>query len=240
MKPLSRYLIPLAIVAIAPVAWSSAIFDASIDTSSLVGSGPFSIDFQFIDGTGLPGDLNNNTVSVSNFTFGAGGAPIGSPSFLDGASGDLSGSVLLTDAQFFNEFTQSFTPGSLLSFQVQITTNLNLSGVPDEFSFAILDSTGTELPTTGPASEFFSLTIDSSNPSLLIYGSSPGADFAVPSPVVTQESSVPEPGFLGTAGVVLLLAAAGIRERGDSVAHFKSGAFDINRLVSPCKPDDSE
>jgi hypothetical protein len=67
-----RRSIPLAI-AVAPISWSTTIFDASIDTSALVGSGPFSIDFQFIDGTGLPGDLNNNSVSISHFTFGAGG-----------------------------------------------------------------------------------------------------------------------------------------------------------------------
>jgi hypothetical protein len=64
------------------------IYDVSIDTSPLVGNAaaPFSLDFQFIDGSGI--DDGNNIVSLGNFDFGAGGGT-GSPTARDAvASGE--------------------------------------------------------------------------------------------------------------------------------------------------------
>jgi len=176
--------------------WAAIVYTVQLDTSALVGKGAFSLDYQFIDGSGSPTDLNNNTVTAGGFNFGA-GSPSGTAILFGGATGDLTGGVTLQDTQFFNEFTQGFNPGNLLSFNLQVTTNPDPGGVPDELSFAILDSTGAEVATTGPASEFFSVTIDSANPTVLFYGSAPGAAFDIPAPSVTVASAVPEPGEMG-------------------------------------------
>ena len=201
------------LVALAAPAWPAIIFNVNMNTSSLAGAGTFQIDFQFIDGSGAPGDLNNNTVTISNFSFGAGAAS-GSPSLFNGASGDLSAAVTMKDSAFFNEFTQNFTAGNTLSFQIQLTTNPDPGGTPDEFSFALLDSGGSELPTTGPASEFLDITIDSSSPVPLKYGSSRGAQFTIPAPSVAPVSSVPEPGTIaGVSAVAVMLLAGKLRRR---------------------------
>jgi hypothetical protein len=121
-----------------------------MDTSPLMGSpppGPFYIDFQLNDGRGI-GDANN-MVAIGNFQFD-GGNPMGNPlPPIGGAMGDLSSSVTITDSSFLNEFTQQFNPGSIFSFRVDLTTNVDTGQTPDAFSFAILDSTLGPLPTTG-------------------------------------------------------------------------------------------
>ncbi len=183
---------------------AAAIFSVNMNTSALVGAGTFQIDFQFIDGSGAPADLNNNTVSISNFNFGTGSAT-GSPVLFDGASGDLSSTATLHDSQFFNEFTQNFLAGNTLSFQVQLTTNLDPGGVPDEFSFAILDSSGFELPTNGPASEFLDIAVDSSNPLPLVFGSVETAEFPIGAPSATSNSAMPEPDTASVVAAALLL-----------------------------------
>src|SRR4051812_41143102 len=94
---------------------SAGIYDISLNTASLIGhiAGPFSLDFQLIDGAGT-GDANN-TAQLSDFSFNTGSA-MGSPVLLGGASGSLSSAVTLTDSAFLNEFTQSFLPGDGLRF----------------------------------------------------------------------------------------------------------------------------
>src|SRR5690349_14032044 len=117
-----------------------------MSTSPLVGNpaGPFSLDFQLNDGSAA-GD-GNNTAVLSGFFFGS-GASLGSASVAGGASGDLGSSVTLTDSGFLNEFTQGFTPGATLQFLLNLSTNVDAGDTPDQFSFAILDSSGAQLPT---------------------------------------------------------------------------------------------
>jgi len=204
-------------------AQADAIYDVSINTSPLISNaaGPFSLDFQFTDGSGT-GD-GNNTATVSNFTFGAGSAT-GTPTTSGTVSGDLTSGFSLTDSNFFNEFTQTFTPGNELTFTVDLTTNVDAGGVPDEFSFDILDSTGSEIPTLGTFDYLLLADIDSSQPTLYGYGSdttrgtvTTGDSIDLPAPSIT--SPVPEP-----AGVWLPacgLAFLGLRRcaRVNSAAH---------------------
>src|SRR6267378_956093 len=77
-------------------------YHVSVTTSPLIGhpAGPFSLDFQLTDGTGL-GD-GNNTALVSNLSYG-GGAATGAPTLSGGAAGDLAAGATLTDTAFFNE-----------------------------------------------------------------------------------------------------------------------------------------
>jgi len=106
-------------------------FSISLDTSPL--SGTQDIVFGLTDG----GVLDNNTVTLSAFTFGGGGA-VGSPDLLGttGATGDLTTGITLDDSSFIVLFSQQFNPGSLLSFV--LTTTNNSDGVtPDAFSMSI-------------------------------------------------------------------------------------------------------
>jgi hypothetical protein len=178
-------------------------FNVSLGTSPLIGSsaGPFYIDFQLIDGSGI-GDANN-TVTINNFLFGGGNA-VGSPlPPIGGASGDLSSFVSITDNSFLNEFTQQFNPGSKLSFHVNLTTNVDIgSPTPDAFSFAILDNTLAPLPTTGLGDALLLVNINSSTPLVEPFPTSPGSPIQLSAPEI---SAVPETG----SSISMLLVGLG-------------------------------
>ena len=141
--------LPVLILAFLPsVGHAGLIVRVNLDTSPLINSsaGPFALDFVLNNGNG---DLNNTTIAISDFNFGVGGSA-GLPGSIftsDGASGSLSSSVTLTDTQqFFNEFYQEFTPGSSLSFTVDISSS-DTGTTPDSFAFTILDSDFYPIPT---------------------------------------------------------------------------------------------
>jgi|SRR5665213_2368697 len=175
-------------------------------------AGPFSLDFQFNDGSGS-GD-GNNTAVLSNFLFGTGGGPLGAAALAGGTSGDLGSSVSITDTGFLNEFTQGFTPGSQLQFQLSLTTNVDDGGTPDQFSMAILDSNGAQLPTLSFFDVFVEIDIDSADPSIQTFASDPsrntvagGAPIDLSAPDFTSVSSAPEPGSIVLAGCALVMTA---------------------------------
>jgi hypothetical protein len=132
--------------------------------------------------------------------------------------------VTLKGNGFLNDFTQSFQPGNVLSFTLNLTSNLEPHGFPDEFTFAILDSSGAELPTKSFANVFLSDAIGSPF-GLQAFASDPnqaphagGAPLNIPAPTVQTAGAVPEPsslllliagltGFLGLTGKKLLSQA---------------------------------
>src|SRR6266852_3980540 len=127
---------------------ATSLYTVSLNTAPLIGhsAGPFYLAFQLADGTGT-GDGNNAAV-LSDFQFGGAGAPFGpSPVLFGSAFGDLSSTVILTDSAFPNFFAQSFTPGSTISFLLDLTINIDDGDIPDEFTFSILDRTLTPIPT---------------------------------------------------------------------------------------------
>lgn len=185
-------------------------FIVSLDTSPLVGNvaGPFSLNFQFNDGSGT-GDGNNTTI-LSNFQFGAGGSGLGIPILIGGASGDLATMVTLTDGSFFNSFTQQFVPGNLLTFQLSLTTNVDAGATPDQFSMAILLGSGFELPTLGPADAL--LTVDIASPlRVQVFRSDPGRTTINLGP--PQAVLIPEPATLLLFGTGLAGAGALFRKQ---------------------------
>jgi len=144
----------------APICRANLIFNVTLGTSGLINhpAGPFYIDFQLNDGSGR-GD-KNNTVVIDMFK---GGQAVGSPlPPIGGASGDLLTSVSITDSGFINEFTQRFDPSSTLSFIVNLTTKVDL-GIPDAFTFSILDRSLAPIPTTNFADAFIFVNINSAN-----------------------------------------------------------------------------
>ncbi len=193
-------------LSLAPFATAGIDYTFTMDTSSLVGQGQFTLDLQFLDGSGLPADLNNNTVQLTNFTFGA-GTPSGGGTATGGASGSLASGLTLNDTAFFNEYFENFTPGAVLSFKIDTTNVADPGGTPDLFTLAILDSFGNELPTTGPASEFLDVSLaGGATPQVSTFGSAPGSAFTLPAPAVTP-ATVPEPSSYWELLAVILLVA---------------------------------
>lgn len=202
------------------IAKADVIYNVSLNTAPLIGNtaAPFSLYFQFTDGSGL-GD-GDNTVTLSNFDLGTGGSEQGTPSTFGGVTGDLSSQVVLTDTSFFNYFMVGFQPGNTLSFMIDSTTNLNADPIPDEFSFSILDSTDDPIPTTGFFDQFLELDITSSTPAPQVFPSDPtqtpvagGNPIDTGTPVVTPVSSTPEPSSVATLGLGLLGIACARRLR---------------------------
>src|SRR4030088_2636836 len=91
-----------------PICQAGLIYNVSMNTSPLIGeaAGPFSLGFQFNDGSGA-GDANNTAI-LTNFLFGVGGSASGLPTVFGGATGDLSSGITLIDSSFLNAFAQSF------------------------------------------------------------------------------------------------------------------------------------
>jgi len=182
---------------------SSFLFHIDVNTTPLMGNanGPFSLDFQLNDGSAAGGDANN-AVTLSNFNFG-GGTVSGDPTLLGGATGNLSSSITITDSAFGNEIFQGFTPGSTLGFEVSITRNVDSGVTPDSFSFAILDSNLSNIPTTGGGDSLATLDLNSTslNVSNVQTFSSTGVDTGgVTVAAVPEPSSVAMVG-LGMAGL---------------------------------------
>jgi hypothetical protein len=194
-------------------------YDISLTTGPLVGhvAGPFSIEFQLNDGSGA--NDGNNSVLLSNFVFGGGSAE-GTPVLIGEVSGNASSLIRLTDSLFFNQFVQEFTPGLRLGFRLTLTTNTDAGGVPDEFSFAILDNSGVEIPTVASFYDvLLQIDINSANPLVQTYGTDPnriptagGSSIDITAPAA-NEVAVPEPASwmmliigLGAIGVTRIRA----------------------------------
>lgn len=214
-------LIPLLALALwaAHSANADSVYTFTMDTTALVGNGPFTLDLQFFDGSGAPGDLNNNTVTLTDFAFGS-GSPSGGGTATGGASGSLATGVTLQDMEFFNEYYEDFTPGNTLSFSIDTTNVADPGGTPDLFTVAILDNMGNELPTNGGADEFLDVSLaGGANPQVSAFDSAPGSEFALSAPIVELQSqnpsTVPEPSAFGAllAGMVALSIARSVREK---------------------------
>lgn len=214
MLSLKTVFVVCAFSALCQTAIADAIYNVTLNTSSLVGdpAGPFYVYGAFTDGSGI-GDANN-TVTLSNFTFG-GGSALGSPFVFGGASGSLETGVTITDSSFFSFFAEQFAPGLQLSFSLDLTLNDDSGGTPDRFSFFLLDSSQVPLPTLAPSGDyFFGADIYSTGPIFDAYGSdtsrslSVGGPVSIPVPTIASVSSVPEPSTIYLLGSALAMMVA--------------------------------
>lgn len=189
-------------------------FHVSLDTTPLTGSlaanAPFSLLFQLIDGDGIA----NNTMTMENFSFSTGSAG-GNIQLFGGAMGDLAGIVTLSDSDpgfIFNAFYQEFTPGNTLDFDVKATTHF-AGGTPDRFSFAVVDGSGVEIPTSGMSGEFAGVDLNGPAPLLESYGGT--GDYAgIGSPTLVPTATVvPEASPLALLTLALPIHALQLRKR---------------------------
>jgi len=212
----SSWVVLPIMLATAGVAHANIIYTVNLDTNAINGVPGYALAFQLNDGSGT-GD-NNNSVTLSNFSFGggsAGGCPANCTT-TGGASGDIASAVTLSDSDFFNSFAERFTPGTGLSFKMDLTTNLDAGGTPDAFGFSILDSTGTPLPTldTSGADTLLSFNIDSENPTLTSFATVAESQVTLSAPTfaLAPPTPAPEPDSLLLMGAGLA-ALAGARRR---------------------------
>jgi hypothetical protein len=181
-------------------AFADDIVDVTVNTSSL-GSGNSEVFF-FLTGTGA------NTATLSAISLG-GGTPASVDTANAGGSGanatnGLSSTIALTDTtNFLNEFPQFFVAGTNLSFSLDLTTNV-VSPNPDQFSFAILDSSGNPIPSSDPTGfdNLLTINIDSTTPGTNIYSNLV---------TLTPAAPVPEPSIV-TLIATGLTALAGVRK----------------------------
>ena len=124
----------------------------------------------------------------------------------------MTSTVSLVDSTFLSFLIQPFTPGANLSFTISTTTIADQGGTLDQFSFAILDSTGTAIPTQGgPYFDVF-LAVDlNSPPNIQTFASDTTRLPAAGGPPIAMEAPsakvVPEPSSLSflVLGVFALL-----------------------------------
>src|SRR6478609_9438643 len=144
-----------SLLAAAVLAVAAQAHVITLNTSSLMGSGTFYVDFQLNDGAAL--NLGNNNAYITDINLG-GGAIAGPATAWGGVSGNLGSVISLVDTEAFNEFYQAFLPGTFLSFDLHLSDNFN-GAVPDMFGFAILGADLFNLPTNAPGSDQF-LTVE--------------------------------------------------------------------------------
>ncbi len=182
-------------------------FTVTLDTSPL--SGPQILLFGLTDGDGAA----DNTITLSGFGFGGGGAIAGTEDCtLGGAlsglgcSGDLTGGVSLSDVDSQTFFLQQFNAGASLSFTLTTTNNFS-GGFPDQFAMYLCDVSFSTCYSNDPSGAMLvlNLTGEPLSPSSFIVNGATDQNLTAP---VISAVRVPEPASLfllatGMAGAAM-------------------------------------
>jgi len=181
----------------APPAAEAVSLLVSLDTSGLPAGARLAFDLIGGDDT-----IGNNSATISGFLPAAslvGGVscdPIGSCTM-----GSLDSSIILTDREFLNSVFQQITPGGLVSFKMDVTTNLDLmnGGAPDSLSLSIVTAAGDPLVTTDLFdTALFVLDLDGSPTGALGRAGSTDPDVSIS---VVPAVAIPGPGALLLVGL---------------------------------------
>ena len=196
MKTLRLVLITLLMGGVFSSRADATSFLITVVTTPLMGLSGF-LAFDFIAGSPVPG----NSAVISGFS---------TDSTLGGfsASGDHSGTLVpgpltLGDTQFFNEWLQDIVSFSTtLSYRLDLGDATVSPGIPDSFSFFLLDTNQVPFTTSDPSGADALFTIDLTGPSTtpLVFASSFAVARVEPAP-----SAIPEPSTMGLLLTVLPL-----------------------------------
>lgn len=188
-------------------AWAQEDVDVNINTLSLAGETGSEL---FIELTGGGSDSGSgyNTATLSDFVLGGGTAgTVDTLSEIGNVTGDMGSGVSLNDqASPLNLFAQLLTPGSTLSFQMDLTTQDNTGPVPDGLFLFLYDPSGNALATSDPSdsNSLLAVTFNSPTaPSISAFTAPSGTSLVSITPVV---SSVPEIDPSSALGALTLLA----------------------------------
>jgi hypothetical protein len=204
------------LAAVLPARSATLSDNVTLNLSGLptLGSGNYTLEFNFVDGDGV----TNNTVTITNFQITD--TLIPSLSLSGNASGTLATTLVLTDAQAlgFSDANQGFnhTAGSgSLSFTFSYTTAF-AGGTPDEFSFLILDNNLNTI-VTNPASNggLIQLDINSGSATPQVFAADPSFGSIQPIVTPTGPLAAPEPGTFGLliAGLIVIASGTAMRLR---------------------------
>lgn len=198
----------IVVLAALTALWLGAAVSASADTVDQVtidtsaanvgGSSPAEVIFSLTDGNGT-GD-GNNTITLSDITFGA-GATLDPAVDTSNVTGTIDTTVSMADTTFDSSLGILFNPGATVSFLLDFTSNPDSGGTPDSFSFVMFDSNGNLVATSDPtgADTIMNLNLDGSNTST--FADSNYATVTAAS-VATPESSSLLLLMMGLAGIV--------------------------------------
>jgi hypothetical protein len=173
----------LFVVGILRSAGHADAFNVTVNTSPITGMSGFVV-FDFLGGS----PVFNNTATVSGF---ASDAVLGSSTNSGAVTGTLvPGPLTLTDTAFLSEWNQGVSYGTTISFQLTLSTNFIVGGIPDEYSFFLEDSTGTPFMTSDPtgADSLFAIDITGSPLSPSVFTSASASATVTP-----VQTTVPEP-----------------------------------------------
>ena len=203
----------LGLVALGRPVSAQLKYHVQVDTSHLNPASTYYTEFTLSDGhvTSLGSPDTNNIVHLNNFTFGGGASGAGLTPEVGNASGSTASSVLLADgdAGGIADHAQAFTPGSSLGFDATVTTNTDAGGIPDIFTFFLLDSNQLPLATNSPAetpNAFSRLDITDPGINLASVTSYGNSDIPISAPEITVSTETPEPGSMALGIGVSLCA----------------------------------
>src|SRR5438105_771388 len=122
-----------------------------------------SLIFDLIDGDGI---LTTSLVKI--YDFSTDGALVDGPTIDGDVTGTLPGTLLnplvIGDSTFFNEYLQSITLGTFITF-IFDASGLAAAGTPDGFSFLLLDaSNNSVVPTSDPSGALFLYSFGNADP----------------------------------------------------------------------------
>jgi hypothetical protein len=171
----------------------------TLDTSNLLANplqGLFEVEFFLQDRSRTGDGVNNNTAIISHFDLHGGSLTSGTNSSSGSVSGNLSSSLTIPDNPL-DFFGQDFTPGSSLSFTLDLTTNVGPSEAvsPDIFDFRVFSNRGFFTASA------LSIAITRPSPTVSPIGGILGNGVSVPAPTVTPAAAVPEPSTLTLLGL---------------------------------------
>jgi hypothetical protein len=168
---------------------SPAVYDITVDTSTIAGTSG-SLDFNF-----NPGPLVSQPASLQILNF-TGGTPLSTPVDTGDVTGILPATLTFDNGSPFNDYFQTYTFGSSLSFQVSLfgpalTAPDGMSTSGSSFAFSMFsDAAGTKPVLTSDTSDGFAVKVD-----VNLDGSTTLSNFLA--------TATPEPGGLTMLGLVI-------------------------------------